>query len=133
MAIAGYSGTPLVKKLGIQPEMKILLVNPPAAYDQLLETDIRHQVVKSGKADFVHLFAVKRSELEKQFLSLIRQLPPTAIIWISWYKKSAKMPTDITEDIIREIVLPTGWVDVKVCAVSEQWSGLKIVTRKNKR
>jgi hypothetical protein len=133
MAIAGYSGTPLVKKLGIQPEMKVLLVNPPADYNQLLETDIRPQVVKSGKADFVHLFAVKRSELEKQFQSLIRQLPPTAIIWISWYKKSAKMPTDITEDIIREIVLPTGWVDVKVCAVSEQWSGLKIVTRKNRR
>lgn len=133
METSGYSGTPLVKKLGIQPGMKVLLVNPPAAYDQLVAADISSQVVKSGKADFVHLFAINRSELEKQFLSLIRQLPPTAIIWISWYKKSAKMPTDITEDVIREIVLPTGWVDVKVCAVSEKWSGLKIVTRKNKR
>ena len=131
MATVGYSGTPLVKKLGIKPEMKILLINPPDNYFQWLETDIQKQVIRSGSADFVHLFAVKRLELEKTFLQLIKRLPANAIIWISWYKKSAKIPTDITEDTIREIVLPTGWVDVKVCAVNELWSGLKIVARKN--
>lgn len=133
MATVGYSGTPLVKKLGIKPEMKILLVNPPDNYIEWLETDIQKQLIKSGAADFVHLFMVKKAELEKTFLPLIKKLPPNAIIWISWYKKAAKMPTDITEDSIREIVLPTGWVDVKVCAVNELWSGLKIVARKNKK
>ena len=112
--------------------MKILLIKPPDNYFQWLETDIQKQLIKSGTADFVHLFVIKKAELEKTFLQLIKKLPPNAIIWISWYKKAAKIPTDITEDSIREIVLPTGWVDVKVCAVNELWSGLKIVPRKNK-
>ena len=133
MSTTGYSGTPLVQKLGIKPEMKVLLVNAPADYFNLLETDLSKQVIKAGKADFVHLFAVSRKELEKQFLQLIKKVPGTAIIWVSWYKKSAKIPTDITEDAIREIVLPTGWVDVKVCAVSDVWSGLKIVQRVKNR
>ena len=133
MATAGYSGTPLLKKLGITPEMKLLLVNPPPDYFSWLETDIRKQVIKAGKADFVHLFVVSRKELQKHFTSLIKKLPAPAIIWISWYKKSAKIPTDITEDTIREIVLPTGWVDVKVCAVNELWSDLKIVKRISER
>ncbi|MES2330208.1 MAG: DUF3052 domain-containing protein [Bacteroidota bacterium] len=133
MATTGYSGTPLVQKLGIKPEMKVLLVGSPPNYFQLLETDIRKQVIKSGKADFVHLFVTSKKDLDKQFNQLIKKLPSTAIIWISWYKKSAKIPTDITEDTIREIVLPTGWVDVKVCAVSDVWSGLKIVKRISNR
>lgn len=131
IANSGYSDTPLLKKLGIKPEMKVLLINPPVNYFDLLEADIQKQIVKSAAADFVHVFAVKKAELEKSFPQLIKKLPPNAIIWISWYKKAAKIPTDITEDTIREIVLPTGWVDVKVCAVSELWSGLKIVARKN--
>lgn len=129
MATAGYSGTPLVNKLGIKPEMKVLLINAPDNYFTILETDIRAQVVKSGNADFVHLFATSKKDLDREFGQLIKKLGPKAMIWISWYKKSAKIPTDITEDIIREIVLPTGWVDVKVCAVSDVWSGLKIVKR----
>ncbi len=133
MATAGYSGTPLIQKLGITKEMKLRLVNAPETYFSLLETDIRTQVVKNGSADFVHIFATNKKELGKQFTKLIKEIPATGIIWISWYKKSAKMPTDITEDIIRGIVLPTGWVDVKVCAVSELWSGLKIVCRKINR
>lgn len=133
MAIAGYSGTPLIKKLGIKPEMKVMLLNAPTDYFKLLETDISKQVVKTGKADFVHIFATTRKELDKEFNQLIKKLPPKAMIWISWYKKTAKIPTDITEDTIREIVLPTGWVDVKVCAVSELWSGLKIVKRVSNR
>jgi len=133
MATVGYSGTPLIKKLGIKPEMKVMLVNEPPGYFKLLETNISKQVVKSGNPDLVHIFATTKKELDKAFNQLIKKLPPTAIIWISWYKKSAKIPTDITEDTIREIVLPTGWVDVKVCAVSELWSGLKIVKRVSNR
>lgn len=133
MATAGYSETPLVQKLGIKPEMKVLLFETPADYFRLLEADISKQVIKSGKADFVHVFATSKKDLDKQFNQLIKKLPATAIIWISWYKKSAKIPTDITEDTIRKIVLPTGWVDVKVCAVSEVWSGLKIVKRTSER
>jgi hypothetical protein len=133
MATAGYSGTPLLHKLGIKPGMHILLIDAPANYFQLLGTDISQQVVKSPPADLVHLFAVTKKELAKEFNQLIRKLPPAASIWISWYKKSAKIATDITEDTIREIVLPTGWVDVKVCAVSDIWSGLKIVKRLSRR
>ncbi len=133
MPVSGYSGTPLIKKLGITKEMKIRLINQPGDYFDLLENDLKGQVVKNGSADFVHVFASTRAELETVFGHLIKELPPTAMIWISWYKKAAKIPTDITEDGIREIVLTTGWVDVKVCAVSEQWSGLKIVKRKLNR
>jgi hypothetical protein len=133
MATAGYSGTPLLQKLGIKPGMNVLLVNAPNDYFDLLGTDISEQLVKSPPADLVHLFAVSKKELAKEFSRLIRKLSPTASIWISWYKKSARIATDITEDTIREIVLPTGWVDVKVCAVSDVWSGLKIVKRISNR
>jgi hypothetical protein len=128
MAASGYSGTALIQKLGIKPGMKMRLINAPENYFELLEADISAQVVKSG-GNFVHIFAVSAKELEKQFIQAIKTIAEDGMIWISWYKKSAKIPTDITEDKIREIVLPTGWVDVKVCAVSELWSGLKIVLR----
>jgi len=133
MPDSGYSGTPLIKKLGILPGMKVRLINAPGDYFDLLGTDLKGQVVKNGSCDLVHLFVKGRAELETAFSLLIQELPPTAIIWISWYKKAARIPTDITEDGIREIVLPTGWVDVKVCAVSDLWSGLKIVKRKINR
>jgi hypothetical protein len=133
MAVSGYSGTPLIKKMGIKDGMQIQLINPPDNYFELLGEDISSKLVKSEAPDLVHLFAQKKADLEKHFYKLINQLPATTMIWISWYKKSAKIPTDITEDTIREIVLPTGWVDVKVCAVSELWSGLKIVKRISER
>jgi hypothetical protein len=130
MAVTGYSGTLLIKKLGIKPEMRILILNRPSDYWKWLETDLSAQSVIAPPAELVHIFVVSKKELEKEFRSLIGKLDTKAIIWISWYKKSAKLPTDITEDSIREIVLPAGWVDVKVCAVTEEWSGLKIVKRK---
>ena len=133
MAFAGYSGNPLLKKLGIKPELKLLLINQPANYFDLLGEDLSEQVIKSTPADLVHIFATSRKELEKHFNAVIKKLPSTSTVWISWYKKSAKIPTDITEDTIREIVLPTGWVDIKVCAVSDIWSGLKIVKRVSQR
>jgi hypothetical protein len=129
MPTSGYSSTPLPQKLGIKPGMKILLIHAPTDYSGILGMDISSQTVKKAPADFVHLFASSKAGLEKDFYALINKLPADAMIWISWYKKSAKIPTDITEDVIRDIVLPTGWVDVKVCAVNDIWSGLKIVKR----
>ncbi len=133
MALTGYSGTPLIKKLGIQPQTKVLLLGAPDNYFALIEMDISKQLVKTGNADLIHLFVQSKKELATHFHQLIKKIPATAVIWISWYKKSSKIPTNVTEDTIREIVLPAGWVDVKVCAVSELWSGLKIVKRVSER
>lgn len=87
----------------------------------------------SEGTDVIHLFATQRAILEKQLPTLRKQIRPDAAIWVSWPKKSAKLPTDITEDVIRAVALPTGLVDVKVCAVSDIWSGLKLVIRKELR
>ncbi|MGZ5135460.1 MAG: hypothetical protein ACXWCG_09935 [Flavitalea sp.] len=130
---AGYSGTPLIKKLGIIEEMKILLVNQPTGYFELLQKDVGNQVVKGNAIpDFVHLFAdsTKQFELEMQKLESVYKLSPLLIIWVSWYKKTSGIPTDLTEDIIRQYALSHGLVDVKVCAVSGIWSGLKLVVPK---
>ena len=129
--MAGYSATPLFKKLGIKEEMKIMLFNPPKDYMKILEYDITKQLVnKISEADFMHVFVMSREELKKSFMKILSEAKSNLIIWISWYKKSSGIATDVTEDVIREIVLPTGWVDIKVCAVSDVWSGLKIVKRK---
>lgn len=130
--MAGYSGTPLIKKLGIKEDAKVKLVNAPNDYMALLNCDISKQLVKeTSKADLAHLFVTSRKELEKEFANIITDANEKLVIWVSWYKKSAGIATDVTEDTIREIVLPKGWVDIKVCAVSDIWSGLKIVKRKN--
>jgi len=136
MATAGYSGTPLVTKLGIKPGMKILLLNEPANYCDLLETDISDlRCEKNDTPDWVHLFAKDN----KIFVAAMKNLlvvykkNPSITIWVSWYKKSANIPTDITEDVIRNYALKNGLVDVKVCAVSDIWSGLKLVVPLAKR
>lgn len=130
MAIAGYSGTPLLRKLGIKPGMRILLMNEPPDYFDLLEADISEQLcTKNETPDLVHLFVVKNKVFEaevKKLQSLCKKNPAVAI-WVSWYKKSAKIPTDITEDTIRNLALKNNLVDVKVCAVSDIWSGLKLI------
>lgn len=127
---AGYSGTPLAKKLGIKAGFTLKLVDAPEHYLQLFD-DMPEDVVyaDSGKEakDLIHCFCVEAKELEKRIPSLKKELKQDGTIWISWYKKSAKMQTDITEDRIREVALANGLVDVKVCAVDEQWSGLKLV------
>lgn len=130
MKSTGYSGKPIWQKLGISPETRIRLVSAPNDYEQLIGLSVNKQVVKSGEADLTHCFVTNLKELEALFMNLTQQTAQGGCIWISWYKKSAGIPTDVTEDTIRSIVLPTGWVDVKVCAVSEQWSGLKIMKRK---
>jgi hypothetical protein len=136
MPIAGYSGTPLIKKLGIGEKMKIRLINAPDNYFKLLEKSIQKQL--SGKneiPDFVHLFARTNLDLQNgtDELKKTRIANPSIIIWISWYKKSAAIPTDVTETDIRNYGLKNGLVDIKVCAISELWSGLKFVVPKSKR
>ena len=136
MATAGYSGTALLKKLGIKPEMKVLLINKPADYSALIETDISDQLCKKNELPaLVHLFVknVKEFEGEMKKLKSIRKQNPGITIWVSWYKKAAKIETDITEDVIRNYALKNDLVDVKVCAVSEVWSGLKLVVPVSKR
>ena len=136
MATAGYSGTALIKKLGIKPEMKVLVINKPNDYHKLLEVDITDQSCERNEIpDFIHLFvkSVKEFELEMKALKSVYKNNSTIIIWISWYKKAAKIPTDITEDVIRNYALKNDLVDVKVCAVSDIWSGLKLVVPLAKR
>jgi hypothetical protein len=136
MATAGYSGTPLMKKLGIKPETFVVLINEPANYFKLLEADISDQIVKKdAKIDLVHLFVKDNREFEaemKKLKATIRKNPAISI-WVSWYKKAAKIPTDLTEDVIRNFALKNDLVDVKVCAVSDVWSGLKLVVPLAKR
>ena len=130
MATAGYSGTPLWKKLGIKPTNKIFAVNAPGDYATFLQWDVSHQMSTDAEsADLIHLFAKNRNEFEEE-MKLI--LPITREnkdinVWVSWYKKSAGIATDLTEDVIRNFALKNGLIDVKVCAVSDVWSGLKLV------
>jgi len=130
---AGYSGTPLAKKLGIKERHKIHLVGAPANYRALLEPlppSVKVVAKLDRSTDVVHLFATERAMLAKSLPALRERLDPRAIVWVSWPKKSSKAPTDIAEDTIRNLALPLGFVDVKVCAVDETWSGLKLVVRK---
>jgi hypothetical protein len=130
MATAGYSGTPLLKKLGIKPGDKLLVVNRPANYFELLEADITSQLCKKNEVpDLIHVFAPTKKEFELQMKKLVPIISNNKkiVIWVSWYKKTSGMVTDITEDAIRNFALKNDLVDVKVCAVSDIWSGLKLV------
>lgn len=133
---AGYSGTPLSKKLGIEEGNHVVLIDAPEEWGELV-APLPHGIVFDphviGATDIVHLFVTRRSELARRLKMLRTQLKPDGGVWVSWPKKTAKVETDITEDVIREIALPMGWVDIKVCAVSEVWSGLKLVIRKELR
>src|SRR5688572_11036102 len=130
MAIAGYSGTPLLKKLGIKPGMRILLLHEPPDYFELLEINISDQLcAKNETPDLVHLFVVNNKVFESEITKLqtFCKKNPAITIWVSWYKKSAKIATDITEDIIRSYALKNNLVDVILCAVSERYSGYQLV------
>jgi len=136
MANAGYSGTPLLKKLGIKPEMKLLLINQPSDYYKLVEENLSNQLIKKNEIpNLIHLFVKDYEEFEKEMYQLKKMIAKntSVSIWVSWYKKSAKIPTDITEDVIRNYALQNGLVDIKVCAVSDIWSGLKLVVPVAKR
>ena len=126
MKTTGYSGTPLTKKLGIKESFTLRIANPPDYYFDLLEDlprniDIRRE--RKTKKDFIHYFTTQAKELKKDLVSLI----PNGMIWISWPKKSSGVITDVTEDVVRQLALANGLVDIKVCAVDKVWSGLKLV------
>jgi hypothetical protein len=130
MALAGYSGTTLLKKLGIKPQMKLMLINQPADYYSLLEMNVKNQLAKKNETpELIHLFIKNNNEFEPEMkkLKTVCKKNPSVAIWVSWYKKSAKTPTDVTEDVIRNYALKNDLVDIKVCAVSNIWSGLKLV------
>lgn len=130
----GYSGTPLIKKLGIKETDKVKLVNPPTQYFVWLEKDLAVQFCKKNELpDFVHLFIKSKKDFETNLQKILLQIKPTTAIWVSWYKKSSGFATDITETDIRNYALKNNLVDIKVCAVSEEWSGLKLVVPVTKR
>ena len=131
--MAGYSGTPLAKKLGIKPGSRVLLAGEPDNYRKLIEPlpdGVTFESRLSDSTHIVHVFSAKKAELAKALKSYRAKLAADGAVWVSWPKKSAKVPTDITEDTVRELALPLGFVDIKVCAVDETWSGLKLVVRK---
>lgn len=138
---AGYSGTPLARKLGIKEGMTVVAVEAPGNYGKLLDELPEGVAIFDGMVgephtapvDIIHFFTNSRDQLFRglaEYKNLIKQ---DGAIWVSWYKKSAKLPTEITEDTVREAALPLGLVDVKVCAVDEKWSGLKLVIRRGNR
>lgn len=129
---AGYSGTPLAKKLGYKPGQ--------AAWFRDMPDSVRAEIGEAGVAetsvpglDVAHIFVTRRAELESLLADLRTTIARNGMVWVSWPKKAARVPTDVTEEAIREVALPMGWVDVKVCAVDSTWSGLKLVIRKELR
>jgi hypothetical protein len=132
----GYSGTPLAKKLGIGVNASVCTKNAPKNYIQLLgplPSGVSFHTKPTESTDMIHVFVDRKPALSKDLINLRKVLRSNAVVWVSWPKKSSKVPTDITEDTIREVALPLGFVDVKVCAVTEVWSGLKLVVRKELR
>ncbi len=134
--MAGYSKTPLAQKLGIKPGAKVAAINPPAGYRKLLAplpTGVSFHENAAAGAEFVHLFVTERRTLETELKRLRKLLDDAGVLWVSWPKRSSGLGSDITEDVIREVCLPMGFVDVKVCAVDETWSGLKLMIRRTNR
>jgi len=132
----GYSGTPLAKKLGFKPGQRVSAPGAPPNYRKLLAPlpdGVEFQARVSKTTDLVHLFTTSRAELARNLAAWLKVLAPDAAIWVSWPKKTSKVLTDITEDTIRAVALPMGLVDIKVCAVDDTWSGLKLVLRKELR
>jgi hypothetical protein len=132
---AGYSGTPLERKLGFKPGMTAAFLDAPEQLDGLLGELDGVSVKRSlrGHADLVLCFVTARGELSRRAARLREAVAPDGMVWVCWPKRASKVPTDVTEDVVREVLLPTGLVDVKVAAVDETWSGLKLVIRRELR
>jgi hypothetical protein len=129
----GYSGTPLAKKLGFAPDMSVVLLDAPPNLSVLLgelPSGVKVSRRLTHGADVVLIFVEYAADLSRKVLALKSAVAPDGMVWVAWPKRASKMPTDLTEDVIRDIVLPTGLVDVKVCAIDATWSGLKLVIRK---
>jgi hypothetical protein len=135
--MAGYSGTPLPQKLGIKSGMRVIAMSVPENYRALLgklPDDVEFSNRPHVGAQFIHFFAKRRSDLEKQLSRLRKTIADDGTLWVSWPKKSSGVVSDITEDVVRAVALPLGFVDVKVCAVDETWSGLKLmILRENRK
>lgn len=134
--MSGYSGTPLARKLSLKDGMRIWWDEMPPSIRHEIESYglvLTHLLWPEAPIDAAHIFVTDRAEMEADIKRILPHLAPTGFLWVSWPKKAARVPTDITEDVIREVALPTGLVDVKVCAVDETWSGLKLMIRKENR
>ncbi|KPF58620.1 hypothetical protein IP88_16435 [alpha proteobacterium AAP81b] len=132
---AGYSGTPLRKKLGVMPAQATWRLAMPVEIAAAIDADAPPVLLAAPLAglNMAHLFVTERAVLAESLATLRPLLAPAGMVWVSWPKKAAKVPTDITEDVIRAVALPMGYVDVKVCAVDATWSGLKLVIRRERR
>jgi hypothetical protein len=133
---AGYSGTPLPSKLGIKPGARVFAVDAPKTYAALISPlPVKAALVSrlDDSVDVIHVFVTEQVELSRFLKRALGKMRRDAALWVSWPKKAAGVPTDVTENTIREVALPLGFVDVKVCAVDETWSGLKLVIRKENR
>lgn len=134
--MSGYSGTPLLQKLGFKSPLTVVAPGAPPGYRAWLgplPDGVRITTKTSAPLQAVHLFVTRRARLASELTKYRKRLEPNGFVWVSWPKKSAKAATDITEDTIREVALPLGFVDIKVCAVNDIWSGLKLVIRKSER
>lgn len=133
-ASVGYSGTPLAQKLSLKPGQRAWFDGmPDRVTAEIGETGVERLLAPIAPIDAAHVFVTERAELEAKVTQLRPLLAPAGFLWISWPKKASKVPTDITEDVIRDVILPTGLVDVKVCVVDAIWSGLKLMIRKELR
>ena len=134
--MSGYSGTPLAKKLSLKDGMRVWWDGMPESVADEIATaglQLQHLDASQAKIDAAHVFVTERADLDAKLKQLMPLLDPTGMIWVSWPKKASKVATDITEDTIRDICLPMGLVDIKVCAVDATWSGLKLVVRRQNR
>jgi hypothetical protein len=133
---AGYSGTPLGKKLGVKDAQRTWRYKMPASVAEEIDREGAHPILLKTPQqglEMAHVFVTQRSDLAKVLAKIRTALEPGGIIWVSWPKKAAKVATDMTEDVVRAEAFPLGLVDIKVCAVDETWSGLKLVIRKTER
>jgi hypothetical protein len=134
--MAGYSGKSVAEKLGLKPGMVIWLIQPPKNYGDIIGRDVMGNIhvaqsIKQGEmVDCIHCFVTTRKALEEQAPALISHLSSHGMLWISWPKKSSGVSSDISEQTLRDVLLPLGIVDVKVCAIDETWSGLKFLWRR---
>ena len=136
MSTAGYSGTPLARKLGIAEGMTVACVDPPDDLAALLDPippDVRFRSGLRGRSDVVLLFVRRRAALGRRLPAAGRAIYPDGAVWVCWPKRASGVPTDMTEDVVRELALPRGLVDNKVCAVDATWSGLRVVWRREQR
>ncbi len=134
--MVGYSGTPLVRKLGIKEGSRVALLGAPEGFDDELAplpAGVRILRRLAPDLDLAVLFVTERRELERRFAAVARSITPAGGFWVAWPKRASKVPTDLTEDVLREVGLPQGLVDNKVCAVTDVWSGLRFVWRKENR